>query len=180
MDNNYEQEFIKKVKTTNQPTPPNRRTQSSAEAKPSLALIVAIILAITVLVESVALIVFAVNYGEVLDLYGDTGIEYPEEPTSDSPEELSSDSDFDYDDDLNITAFNLTCTNEDDSQYVFTKSGTYQKSNSASNAIDSGTYSIINSGAIVLDSANQSEDKIVYYDGYDIIEGTSFYTCDDE
>lgn len=180
MNNNYEQEFVEKVSVANQPAPSNWQAPSSTGPKSSLLLVVVIIFAIIVLVESVALIIFATNYGEVLDLYGDGDIEYPDDLTGDYSDELSSNSNFDYDDNFDVTSFNLTCTNEDDFEYAFTKSGTYQKTDSASNTIDSGTYSIINGGAVVLDSANQSEDKVVYYDGYVVMDGIDSYMCDDE
>lgn len=174
---NYEQEFINNIKQTGQPAlSPHPAPKSTSNAS-VIQLTIIIILAIIVLIESVALAIFIVNYGEVLDLYGDYETEYNEETIDDSPEALSQSSSFSYDKKYNITAFNLVCTAEDDSKYTFSKSGEYQKSSSSSDSTESGIYSIINSGAVVLNNPNQTEDKIVYYDGYDIIEGVTFYTC---
>ena len=179
-NNNYEQEFIQNVKRTSQPVP-SRQTALKTSANTSVApLVIAIILALVVLIESIALAIFAVNYGEALDLYGgDYSSEIEYDSVSDSPEALSEASSYNYDDDYNITAFDLTCTTDDGSKYTFTKSKSYQKTDASSNSTSSGSYSIINSGAVVLNSSNTNEEKIVYYDGYDIIEGTTFYACEE-
>ena len=178
MDNNsYEQEFIKSIKQPKQPVPTPRPALKPNSDASTLPLIVSIILGIVVLVESVALIIFAINYGEVLDLYGENNSTSSGEATNDSPEALSENSNFTYDEDYNVISFDLTCTAEDGSKYAFTKAGTYQKTDGSSNSVDSGSYSVINSGAVVLKSSNQTNDKTVYYDGYDIIEGITFYTC---
>lgn len=180
MDNNsYEQEFIKNIKQTKQPASPPRPTPKPITNSSTPSLIVSIILGIIVLVESVALVIFAINYGEVLGLYGETGAEYIEGSIEETPESLSEKSAFNYDDEYNITAFNLVCNTEDGSQYEFTKTGTYQKTSNASSSTDSGTYSIVNNSAVVLENPSRTDDIVVYFDGDTIIDGTDFYTCDD-
>lgn len=172
-NNNYEQEFIKNIKQVSQPMPspqPAPRTSSNASI---LSLVIAIVLAFIVLIESIVLAVFAVNYFTPEE-------EFEEITTTvdDSPEALSAASSYTYDENYGITAFNLTCTAEDGATYTFTKAKEYQQTDASSNPVSSGTYSIINSGAVVLDDPSTSgEDKIVYYDGYDIIDGVTFYTC---
>ena len=175
-DNSYEQEFIKNVKRASVSPVGNGANGSS-----KLPLVVSILLAVVVLLESVALIVFAINYAEVLDLYGgDVVAEY--DSSKDSPEDLSENSNFTFDKDYNVIAFNLECVAEDDTKYSFTKAGEYKKTDKTSAVTDSGSYSIVNSGAVVLnggsDTAN-GEKKIVYYDGYNIMDGLDFYTCDE-
>lgn len=177
-NNNYEQEFLKKVQQ--QPAPSPRPVAKTTTSATSLPLILSILLAIVVLVESVALVIFAINYGAVLDLYGETEYDENTTGTNDSPDALNEGAVFSYDENYNITAFEITCTAEDGSKFAFTKSGTYQKTDSSSNSIDSGNYSITNGSAVILKSANNPGDKIVYYDGYDVIEGLSFYTCETE
>lgn len=176
-NNNYEQEFINNVKQTKQPVSSPRFVPGTTAKASTLPWIISMVFALIVLVESVALVIFAINYGEALDLYGG-GNSSESSTTNDSPEAISEGGAFNYDDDYNITAFALTCTNDDGSSYTFTKDGTYQQKNSSSNPVDSGTYTVTNSSAVVLKSPNQPNDRIVYYDGYDIVEGLSFYSCD--
>ena len=179
-DNSYEQEFIKNVKRASGPSVGGANSGATSSSK--LPLVVSILLAIIVLVESVALIVFAINYAEVLDLYGeDVAVEY--DSSKDSPEDLSENSNFTFDNDYNVTAFNLECVSEDDAKYSFTKAGEYKKTDKTSAVTDSGSYSIVNSGAVILNSRSDAiggEKKIVYYDGYNIMDGLNFYTCDEE
>ena len=179
-DNTYEQEFIKNVRQAAHATPPAKTKVGDSAAGSKLPLILSIFLTFVVLVESVALIVFAVNYAEVLDLYGeDVTIEY--DSSKDSPEDLSEDSKFNYDSEYLVTAFDLECTAEDGTKYSFTKSGSYKKTDKTSAVTDSGSYSIVNGGAVVLNGGNNTSDEknIVYYDGYSIMEGLNFYTCDE-
>ena len=172
-NNNYEQEFIKSIKQTKQPASSSRPAPKPTSNPSTLPMVVAIILGIIVLVESVALTVFAVNYGVTLDLYGDEGFEYD----ADSSENVSEEDSIQYDEDYNIVAFDLDCVAEDDSRYTFTKSGSYQKTDNNSNLLDSGTYSVINDAAVALKSASQGNAESVYYDGYNIVEGVTFYDC---
>lgn len=176
-NDSYEKAFINSIKQTEQQTPSLQPKSKTVTNTPTLLLIMAITLAAIVLIESIALTIFAVNYGEVLDLYGGHESENSETAANDSPEALSENGDFNYDEDYNVTAFNLTCTNEDKSKYIFNKNGEYQKTDASSNPTESGTYSIINSSAIVLKNPKQTENKIVYYDGYDVIEDITFYDC---
>ncbi|MBQ6414609.1 hypothetical protein IJI28_03255 [Candidatus Saccharibacteria bacterium] len=177
-NSNYEKEFINSIKQTGQQIPLSQQKLKIATntSKPHLA--ITIILAIIVLIESVALAILAFNYGEVLDLYGNNEPEYNETTNNDSPEALSNDNDFTYGENYEVTAFNLICTNGDGSKYTFTKSKNYQKTDTSLGSTESGTYSIVNGGAVILNNPNQTEEKIVYYNGYDIMEGTTFYTCD--
>ena len=180
MDNNsYEQDFIKNVKQTKQPAAPSRSTSKTTTSTSMLPTIVAIILGLIVLVESVALVIFAINYGVVLDLYGDSTIEYVDEETEGTPESLSESSSYEYDEDFNVVAFDLICSAEGGSRYEFAKSGAYQKTDSGSNLLDSGTYSILENSVVVLKNPDRTEDEFIYYDGYDvIIEDDTFYDCE--
>lgn len=176
-NSNYEKEFINSIKQTAQQAPAPQLKPKTAANTSKLQLIITIIFGIIVLIESIALAILAYNYGEVLDLYGNNEPEYNEATNNDSPEALSEDNDFSYDEDYNITAFNLVCTSGDGSKYTFNKSKEYQKTDTSSSITESGTYSIIKGSAIILNSPNHTEEKVVYYDGYDIIDVTTFYTC---
>ena len=175
MDNNsYEQQFIRNVKQTARPTPP-KNTNISTPSSTKLPLIVAIVLAVTLLIESVVLIIFVVNSFDFEEE------DYDDEETyaNDSPEALSENSNFEYDNNYHITAFNLSCDTEEGAKYTFDKSGVYQKTDKSSNLVDSGIYSITNDTAVILKNAEtSSQERIVYYDGYSIVEGLTFYYCD--
>lgn len=176
-NSNYEKEFINNIKQAGQQAPLPQQKLKIATNTSKLQLVITITLAIIVLIESIALAIFAFNYGEVLDLYGGNEPEYNEATNNDSPEALSNDNDFTYGENYEITAFNIICTNEDGSKYTFSKSKNYQKTDTSSGSTESGTYSIINGSAIILNDSNQTEEQVIYYNGYDIIEGTTFYTC---
>ena len=87
---------------------------------------------------------------------------------------------YEIDAEDNIVALELTCENENGDKYIFTKAKQYTKT-SGSNTGDSGTYSIISSSAIVLnDPTDTTKAQTVYYDGIYIIEGTTFYDCEEK
>lgn len=176
MDNNdFEQDFIKKVKQ--QPVVPQKTVTETTVRSSMLTLILPIIFAVVVLVESVALVIFAINYGVVLNLYGENYAEHSEEKVDDLPEAHGENNDYSIDDNYNVIAFNLTCEVQDGSRYTFAKSGNYQKYDKTSDTTESGSYSIVNGSAVVLKNSNQSEDTVVFYDGENIIENTTFYVC---
>ena len=182
-NNNYEQDFIKNVRATSRVAPPANKGVGSTDGASRLPLIVSIVLAMAVLVESIALIVFAVNYGEVLDLYGEDLVESELDVNDDSPEALSEGSIYNFDENYMITAFDLTCVADDGMKYSFTKAGDYEKTDDSSNIIDSGTYSILNGSVVVLNNSDGSANdkkKATYYDGAYFIEDTTFYTCEEE
>lgn len=172
-NNNYEQQFIQNTRQSNQPMAPRPAAAPSTSGS-VLPLVIAIILAFIVLIESIVLAIFAVNYFTPEEEFEDITT------VNDSPEALSAAGSYTYDANYGITAFNLTCTSDDGATFTFTKAKEYQQTDTSSNPVSNGTYSIINSGAVVLDDPNTSgEDKIVYYDGYNIIDGVTFYACEE-
>jgi hypothetical protein len=178
MDNNsFENEFIQNVKQTTRPPAKPSIKPGAGESK--LPLVIALVTSFIVLIESIILVTFTVNYfnkdqedddDENISVYDD------------SPESLSEEGAFTLDDSYAITAFNLTCTSEEGSKYVFKKSKAYQKSDATSTTIDSGNYAILNETAVILNSDNSSSDEesIVYYDGVYVIEGKTFYECKED
>ena len=177
MDNNsFENEFIQNVKQTTPPSSMPSIKPESGESK--LPLIVALVTSFIVLIESIVLVMFTVKYFNKDQEDSDEAIS----SYDDSEEALSEDGAYALDDSYNIMAFNLTCTSEDGSKYVFKKAKTYQKSDATSTTTDSGNYAILNGTAVVLNSDNSpsGEEKIIYYDGIYITEGRTFYECKED
>ena len=131
---------------------------------------VIVILAVVCLVEGILLI------NMMLTRPDDDEVAAPT-TTNDSSEALSGNGLY-FDDDYNIIAFDYKCVNSDGAGYLFMKNNTYQQFDAQSDVIDEGDYSIINSGAVILSGASGSEsERIVYYDGYSIMDGIVFYDC---
>ena len=165
-DNNFEQQFIKNV---GQSTVANTQTPKNTG---TLSLTIAIIMAVIVLIESIALVVISMSYSQMLDNYfSDEGDGFIEETYVNESETA-----YQFDDSLNLVSFNLTCTAEDGSKFVFKKAKTYQ--NTSNSSTSSGTYSILNGSVIVLnDSSNSGDQQTLYYEGRNIINGTTYYNC---
>lgn len=174
--NSFEQEFIHNVKQTTppqviKPQPANLNPNASAKTS-KLSFIAIIILAIIALVEAVALVVMAIN------LQAEPDEELVEDELDDYA--VSNLTPYEYDNEDNIVALNLTCESEDGNQFAFTKAKQYTKS-SGSAPEESGTYSMLKNTAIILNNgAGAGEEKIVYYDGIYVIDGTTFYSCEEE
>lgn len=162
---NYEQQFMQNIKsgTSNK----NPETPSHKPAS-SLPLVIAIILAIIVLIESIVLIIVLANLfgGYVSDL--DVTYEI-----SDDEEEY-----YIFDDQGDISAFSITCTSDDNSQYSFGKNQQYKAYNAESELLDSGSYSIIRSDIIVLGEPS-TNNKTLFYDGANVVDDLVFYECEE-
>ena len=169
---NYEQEFLAKVKQT---TPPVKTASvnHAANTKNKAPIIVSIVLACIVFIETIALV-------PLLIAYFNTQNDGPDVGYSDSTESISEEGDYIFDDTYTIVAFDLTCTDDDGNTFVFDKTNTYRRTGSQSNYTESGTYSIVKGGAVVLNNPTQESEKIVYYDGYYIMEGLTFYSCEEK
>lgn len=164
MDNNsnFEQQFTQEVKASvAQPVYESSPAQnkSSSKALP----IVAIILAVTVLVESIVLAITLTNYFASF-----SGSE--EAPIDESS---SSDNTYSYDADGDLIGMSLTCTAQDGSSYALKATGSYQQLNNLGIVVNSGTYTL-NNGSLISFSDN---DKVLYYDGFDIADGLNIYEC---
>ena len=171
MDNKYEQEFMQNVRreaAQDRITIPPKASQSGDSSK--LPLAIAIILAIIVLFESIALVILLIHVvnGSTSSFQEDAFYE----SFDDTPPSLE------YDSNYQIVSFALTCTSTDGNKYVFTKDKTYEQLNQSSNPTGSGIYKILNSSAVVLNDGNNTS-KTVYYDGLNIIDGTTFYECEE-
>lgn len=167
-ESNYTQPTYSAPAPSDASSSPSTATLEPHQDMTKQLLVLSFALVCTVLVESVILVFFGVNF------FNRNDDEIPSEEIS-----LVSTEDgmYTFDDLDNIASFSLKCTNEDDSvQFSFDKNMTYVK-NIPLQPTETGTYSIINNQVIVLNPNNGSE-RTVYYNGASIIEGASFYDCE--
>lgn len=167
MDNsNFEQQFKQNVKTSAMAPAP---TASTGETN-KLPLVIAIVLAIVTLVESIALIIALSNRPSVQT-------ETSENDDYQTP--IAHDdyirSAYVYDDDYNLIAVNFSCVADDKSSYIFTASNYYEQRDNAGSVTASGPYSVSNSSLISLGDAN----KVLYFDGFNIADGLTIYKCEE-
>ena len=163
MDNsNFEQQFKQNLKTPVETVPVATTANSS-----KLPLVIAIALAAITLVESIVLLITLSNYFAVTN-------EEPADWDIASEEEVDSGV-YTYDDNYNLTAFNLKCTAEDGSYYTLDTDNQYEEHNAADAIVASGPYSITNDSLVSLSGSN----KVLYYDGFDIADGLTIYTCEE-
>ncbi len=164
-NNNFEQQFSQNVKST-MPAPAPVAVGGDSSKLP---LIVAAILGVVTLVESIILIVTLINFFQAVN---------PEEEVITSEDtylDIGEDGLSGYDDEGNLIWLNLTCTNkESGDKYVLTESKNFQFSGSSQT--NSGTYTITNDSLISLSGANGN--KVIFYDGYSLADQLTVYDCD--
>lgn len=167
MDNtgNFEQQFTQNVKSA-ATQPVYEAKLGSAPSGSKLPIVIAIALAAIVLVESIALIITLGNY---FSLTNNSGTEEIEMDNA-----YQEDSDYVYNDNDELTAIKLTCEAPDGSYYVFDVNNKYEEHNSTSAIANSGTYKITHDKLISLSNG----DKILYYDGFEIADGLTIYSCE--
>jgi hypothetical protein len=173
MDNNYEQSFKQNVKTNVQASTPKANSVNTLERNNAF-FIIAVIMGIITIIETIILVVFMVNYFST-DNYAGVPDDYDEidTETTEFPYEERG---FIYDEDFNVLAVKATCIAQDGTKYTLDASKNYQKQDAASNTVGTGTYSVINGNIISLDGASTG-DKVLYYDGETLAEGTNLFTC---
>lgn len=166
MDNNgnFEQQFTQNLKAS--APAPTAATVSASPNKVSLVIIIA--LAAITLLESIVLIITLSNYFSIMNEGSDDieEVSLEEEPDANN---------YTYDNDYNLLAFGLTCVAEDGSSYEFTLDNKYEQYNGAGSLAASGPYTITNDSLISLSGSN----KVLYYDGFDVADGTTIYTCEE-
>ena len=165
MDNNgnFEQQFTQDLKTV---APAPVKAPSTGSNKVLLAVTIALI--VITLVESIALVITLSNYFSIMN-EGSDGIEEV------SLEEEPDANNYTYDNDYNLLAFGLTCVAEDGSSYEFTLDNNYEQYHGAGSLGASGPYTITNDSLISLSGSN----KVLYYDGFDLADGLTIYTCEE-
>lgn len=167
MDNNsFEQQFKQNVKNT--AMSPMATTTTGDTNK--LPLIIAIVLAIVTLIESIALIIALSNRPSVQT-------ETSENDDYQTP--IAHDdyirSAYVYDDDYNLIAVNFSCVADDRSSYILTASNYFEQRDSAGSVTASGDYSISNDSLVSLKDSG----KVLYYDGFNIADGLTIYKCEE-
>ena len=165
-NDNFEQQFQQNLQASM--AQPVANESSSGK----LPLIISIALAAVILVESIALVITLNNYFAIMNGEEDgDAITVEEEPADNGV--------YVYDDNYNLTAMNITCTSENGAKFVLTNTKNYQELDSSSSQIGSGTYSIINDSLIPLSGANNNQERVLYYDGFNLADGTTLYECEE-
>ncbi len=78
-----------------------------------------------------------------------------------------------FDSNGELATFNAICVTDDGAYFKIFKSGTYEQYDASTNLINSGNYSMVN-GIVV----SISPDRVLYYDGYYLADGTTIYDCE--
>ncbi len=202
MDNNqdFKKQFMQNVKNasqnaTTQSVKPQVATPQPAapviheeKTRPSLSLIISIILAIVVVLQSIALIIVINNHFAMFS--GDT-----EEVGEETETEGEEDTPYVYDDENTLIAMEATCTAEDGSYLHLTKNNNFEEYKIVSPSTDSNSHvtkdtgeatpSLVDSGSysITRDSVftfkKSSGEKTYFFDGYTLTDNTVFYDCED-
>ena len=172
MDNqNFEQQFTQNVRSSAvQPV----GVESSSSSK--LPLVISIALAAIILVESIALLITITNYSNAVNEYfsydGDAG-----EVVDEGGVDGTTEDDYVYDDNGNLTAMEINCTNESGTKIKLDKSNKLEILDSNSNVTNSGSYTILRDSVISL--TGSSNDRTFYYDGLILADGTTIYDCEE-
>ncbi len=166
-NNDFEENFMQNVKQTLPQRPQQPSNQTSAQPS-KLPLIIAIVSVFIALVELVVIVFLIVNnYETEDDITADDSSDF----------EISTSTPFSFDDEGNISAFDLTCTAENGDKYTFSKAKKYTKT-SASSSTSSGIYSTVKGTAIILNNTESEEEApVLYYDGEYVFEHTTPYEC---
>ena len=182
MDKNdtFEQEFIQNTKISPQPVdqqPIDDFAQTKVPSPSSLPLIIAAVLSMVVIIESIVIAALVLN-NNARNADEDEGSNYVEvSPPDTFPYEERG---YIYNSTYDIISLDLTCIADDNSEYSFTKTNTYNKRDNAGNTIDSGSYTIIKNSIVSLDSStNPSSTKNLFADGENVIEDSIFYDCEE-
>ncbi len=166
MDNqSFEQQFTQNVRSS-AVQPASMEPGGSSK----LPLIVSAILAVIVLIESVALIIMLSNYSTANN-------EYFADDTTEIGSEDGTDDTFVYDEDGNITAMEITCTNENGAKITLSKSNKLEIFDANSTPIDSGDYTITYDS--IISFTGSGNDRPLYYDGSFLADDTVIYDCEE-
>ncbi len=174
MDNqNFEQQFTQNVRSSAaQPT----GVESGSSSK--LPLVISIALAAIVLVESIVLLITISNYSNAVNNYFSDEVDEGEVVEGGVIDNDTVEDDYVYDDEGNLTAMEITCTNESGTKIKLDKSNKLEILDSSSNVTASGSYTILRDSVISL--AGSSNDRTFYYDGLILADGTTIYDCEEE
>ena len=169
-NNNYEQQFQQNLQNSMVQQPGGNMQKTS-----KVPIIVAAVLGVVVLIETIVLVATMSNNSTIAEdeeIYDETALE---------EETIEEDDSYVYDDDGNLVGVNITCATENGASFALTTDNKYSQYDATSNPVGSGTYSIIESSVIPLTSANAGDpQKVLYYDGWILADGTTIYNCENE
>ena len=148
--------------------------------KSALSKILLVVFIVLSVVEFIAIIILVNNrslsnkaIGESTDL----ATEEDEEDVLDAEEsELTSKIKYSFDENGNIVAMNLTCTNKNGASFSFDQDRTYRE-NGGSSATNSGAYSV-SYGELIVIANSRGEEKTLFYDGLLLFDGKEVYNCE--
>ena len=164
-NDSFKNQFKQNIQTT---LAREQVTTKSADSK--LPLAIALALAAVLIVETIALMVFIINYipSSVSEpSYSDEGSEY-----------LAGS--YLYDENSDLYAINVECTSESGAVFSFSINNQYNELTQDSSDTN-GTYSISHSKLILLsEPRSNGEERVLYFDGFSLADGTTFYDCQDK
>lgn len=167
MDNSFEEQFAQNLRTTSaQATKPISRPTSDSR----LPLIISVILASIVLIESIALVITIVNYFDTFSSDTEGFVEEQEDPSVEN---------FIISEDGHLVAFNSTCKNaETGAYYTFSTNNSFREYSATGSLSSSGTYSIVRDSIVKFNTSSGSKDNLIY-DGYILTDGNIIYDCEE-
>ena len=163
-DNSFQQQFVQNVKTT---TVEASTQKSSAQFLP---LVIAAILGVIVIIQSIALIMIGSNLSS---LFND---DVPED-TTESIDNTDVADPYIYNENKELVAITSTCKADDGSSLALTKTNTFEEYDSNNSLIGSGTYKITRDS--VFNFQKSSGDRTLFFDGFTLTDGTTFYNCEE-
>ena len=170
MDNNttnFENQFVQTIKSSSQPIVPADAPRT--ENKSFLPIIISVILSAIIVLQSIALIML-VNTNSSIFNNTDDEVEETEDDTEQIP--------YVYDDSGFLVALSANCKSSDGSSFFLTLDNSFEEYDTSSTLVDSGKYSINRNSVFTFN--RKSGDKTLFYDGYQLTDGTVFYNCEEE
>lgn len=168
MDNNqnFEQQFIQQVKNAPLPAAQPEKNHKDFPVIPT-------ILGAIIILQSIALIILMTNYFSLTNSSDEEAGEIEEET-----EETEEESPYVYNENNELTAMTATCTAEDGTSLVLTKSKNYEEYDASSSLTGSGTYTITRDSVFSFNKSS-GKSRTLFYDGYTLTDGTVFYDCEE-
>lgn len=163
-NNSFEQQFKQNVDNkmtelvSNPPKPPR--------SKVNVPVIISIILAIIVLIETIAICIMVHNH------FASTNEDFYE-----VIELEEANDDILLDEEKRLVAMNLTCINDSGDYFTFSTDSTFEEYDSTSNLLGSGTYSVFNDSIIILNNPDGVQERTLYYNWLNLANGTTLYDC---
>ena len=136
----------------------------------SATIIAIIVLALIILVESIALTITLTNYFGLFS----SEIDYDTATESDY---IYPGNNFNYSKDGKLISMDAKCASDDYGYILFSKDNTFQQYNNSNELIDKGSYTITNS--IVISLTNNSSKRLLSFDGFRLADEEVMYDCED-